>query len=394
MDSNTEKTLERINKSALKLLEPLTPEKTYTVIVQEAKKLVKAKMGSIVLMVDGNLETIYASAPFLCGIKPRKKGFNYKVFKTQKAMTVAVNKVSKIHPAVKKHGIKSIVFIPLSYKKKSIGVLNVNSTEESHFTKKELSVLKLYGSLASLAIKKNQLYSQTKKALSVRDLFISMAAHELRTPLTSINGYIQLLCTRFCNTSTQESMWIKSLQEESQRLTNLVYELLEINHIQSGKLQYNFRDCNLSEVLKNAIKSFNIAYPERKILLNDTTGETQGLIIGDSEKLLQVIRNLLENAAKYSYPDKTIDVSLESSTSYVVLSIVDHGRGIPKKEIPLIFKGFYKGTNSGEEGMGLGLFLVRNIIYQHHGSIKILSSLDIGTKVEVKLPKVKYGYKK
>src|SRR5690606_7915517 len=118
---------------------------------------------------------------------------------------------------------------------------------------KETDILKLFGSFASLAIKKNELYEETKNALEVRDMFISLASHELRTPLTSINGYIQLLHSRKDKLGHSESKWINELYEESKRLTNLVRELLEVNRIKQGQLQFILRETKFSDIVTSAI---------------------------------------------------------------------------------------------------------------------------------------------
>src|SRR5258708_23087690 len=174
--------------------------------------------------------------------------------------TIIAN-VNKSHPELNKDKIKSSIFIPLSYESKSIGVLTLDSKKKEYFDKKKKNTLILFGSLASLAIKKAQLYNEVKQAADVKDLFISLAAHELRTPLTSVNGYIQLLKTRIKNRKKIPSKWVMELEMESNRLKQLVEEFLEINSIRTGKIQFDFKEASLSKIIKRSISVFGFNKP-------------------------------------------------------------------------------------------------------------------------------------
>lgn len=383
-----DKSIEKIHKAGLKFLVPLTPEETYSIIVNEALKLVDAKYGSILLEQNGKLRRVYASSPLLYKIKLNEKGHMFKVFKNRKPLILTNEQIQKIHPDFKLLQTHSDISVPLSYKNKSIGVLTIQSDRGKNFAKKDLNILKLFCHLASLAIRKTQLYDETKKALEVRDLFIALAAHELRTPLTTLNGYIQLLSSRFSNKKSTEASWIKQLSKESARLTHLVKELLEINRMQSGNFSYIFSEHSLREIVKRAITNFSFSFPSRKLILKDMLGK-KDVVIGDSEKLIQVFNNILNNAAKFSPPQIPIILQLNSTSLSYVIRVQDRGHGISKEEHNKIFKLFYKAHNNLKEGLGIGLFLAKNIIGQHRGSINIESELNKGTTVEIKLPKSK-----
>ena len=213
----------------LNFLEPLTTQHSYEIIVREAIKLVNANYCSLTLEKKGHLEEVFSTLPIK--IKRRKRGQTFKSFK--EARVFMINRVEKngkfgINPRIYALGIKSVIFIPLSYKKKSIGVLIVHSKKMEYFTRKELRMLLLFGSLATLAIRKSQLYEETQKAVEVRDFFLSLASHEFRTPLTTLNGYIQMLSEKIGKTNSTESKWIQNVADEGFRLANLVKELLEI----------------------------------------------------------------------------------------------------------------------------------------------------------------------
>lgn len=382
-----ETTIKKIYNSALKFLVPLTLEELYETIVHEAMKLVKASFGTISLVKDGRLTRVYASSPLLYKIQPRKRGFTYRVYKTNKPMIVTADMMTQVHPELEELQACSDIMIPLSYRNQSIGVLSALAPKEEKLDQESIDVLKLFGSMATLAIRKTQLYNETKRALEVRDLFISMAAHELRTPITTIYGYAQLLEQKTAALDTIESKWIKELHSEVLRLSLLVNDLLEINRIRAGHTQYILKQCVLTEIAERAVANFSFNHSDRKIIIKNNLDGKKSLVIGDFDKLLQVVINLLDNAAKFSTPETTIKVHLRLVKSYLSLVVEDKGKGIPKEDLQRVFEDFYRGQDLVGEGMGLGLYLAKNIIEKHHGFIKLSSQVNKGTKVEIFLPK-------
>lgn len=385
----TDDTLERIYRAGLKLLVPLTLLETYAVTVNEAVKLVKADEGLILLEENDILKTVYGSTKEAASFKSRKRGLSYKAYKNNEAFVAHKRDFETFTSDISKKGINSIIFIPLSYKNKTIGVLLVRLCEVSmYFSQKELDVLKLYGSMASLAITRAQLYNETKEALELRDLFISLAAHELRTPLTSINGYIQLLHARLTKKNTTEGKWITELQKESERLTKLVTELLEVNRIKSGTFHYVFEKCNLDKIITSAITLTNISHPQRLIEYKSTLSKKQNNIVADQKKILQVLINIINNSIKFSPEDSVIKITVKYKSPFIILRVTDRGKGIFIEDVEKIFKGFYKGKNNHGQGLGVGLYLSKEIITSHHGTISVQSKVNKGTTVEVKLPRV------
>lgn len=383
--------LEKIYKAGLKFLDPLGSEETYKTIVDEAVKLVDADYGSIALLIDDDFQKVYSSSPDGVKSPVRKRAFAYQAVSEKRPLIVNTEDIGDAHPELRQNGIVSTIHIPLSYKNNSIGVLIVNSKKPQKFGGREMDILKLYGSMASLAIRKTQLYDETKKALEIRDLFISLAAHELRTPLTSVNGYVQLLNNKMVGKDTPESRWVEQLSWECLRLTNLASELLTLNRIKAGQLQFFWKECHLREIIDRALDSFSLIYPKRVVEFSDGIKGGLDVVIGDYDKLIQVVNNLLDNAVKFSAHNSNIKVSLNSKNKLLVLQVADSGQGISKKDLSRIFEGFYKGVDNQKSGIGLGLYLTKSIIKEHRGEIVIKSKEDKGTVVEVKLPLAKYA---
>jgi len=381
-----EKTFHRISKAALKFLEPLEVQETYKIVIKEAIELVDGHDGGLYILGKNNRMRLAAgTSEAIEKIQPNQKGYTYKTFKEKKAFTVTISEFTKHHPKTKREGINFIIFIPIISKKNASGVVMIRSKKEEALSEGQLKILELYGSLASLAIRDATLLTEINDALETRDHFLSLASHELRTPLTSINGYIQLLHARFRKKKSVESNWINELYTENNRLTKLVTELMDVNTMRAGRMQFDFAECHINEIAKNVVDSFKLKNPERTVAFKN--GVKNDVVIGDQEKLTQMYSAILGNAAKFSPKEKKITIELSAKGKYILSQIIDEGEGIPKKDLQKIFHGFYKGTHIHKQGMGIGLMMVHHILDAHHGEIKIKSKEKKGTTIQILLPR-------
>ncbi|MBI2330159.1 GAF domain-containing sensor histidine kinase [Candidatus Daviesbacteria bacterium] len=370
------------------MLAPLSAQETYSLIINEILKLVDGEFGSIAIRDGKRFKRIYTNSPIPLSSQIRQRGNTFQAYMSKKTILAPISKTVKTHPELEILGIKSTIHIPLSYRNKSTGALIISSKNEHKLSKHELVTLKLFGSMASLAIRKTQLYEETKNALELRDHFIAMAAHELRTPLTSVSGYIQLLYSKLANSETTESQWIEQLQEESERLKNLVNELLEINRIKLGKLNYYLKVYSLRGMLASVKQIFRFSAPDKEIIFEDKLAkDLTDKIVVDHDKILQVFTNLIENAIKYSPVASPIKIVLDFKEPDFIILIKDEGIGIPKKEFQKIFEGYQQGSGHNKEGIGMGLFLAKNILEKLYGDIKVHSKVGKGTTMEVRLPR-------
>ncbi len=379
--------LQKIQEAGLQFLVPLTLSQTYKIVTKEAVKLLPGDSGALFIMRAGKLTKVVSYPEKLTIASPRQRGSTYLAYAERKAVVVSAKTLNEIHPEFKKKQYQFAVHIPISYHTKRIGTLTV-LTKKKRISQNELQALELFGSYASLAIHKAKLFGDIKEALSSRDLFISIAAHEFRTPLTSINGYIQLLHSRLAKEKTVEARWVQQLQKEGNRLTNLVKELLEINRIKTGTLQFSLKEESLVAIVKNAINAFGFSYPQRKITCKNFLSVKKDTVIADHNKLLQVVINILDNAAKFSSSKTEIQVAITEKNQNFIVTIQDYGTGIAKEDTFRIFQGFYKKIEQ-KEGMGVGLLLAKHIIAYHHGKIGIVSEPQKGTTIEIILPKAK-----
>ena len=374
-------------KSALRFLTPLSLSETYKIIVEEAKKLVGAKYASIFTMENGQLKRTATTDRSLMEIIPRKRGLTYQVYIEHKPVVRTNKELEKVHPQFKNKKVGTDLLISLSYHNFTFGVLSVISSDIHRFGKENIEVLKLFGPLATLGIRKALLFRELQEALNIRDLFISTAAHEIRTPLTSVYAYSQLIKKRVAQGKPPRIDYVNKLESEGKRLIHLVDELLQIQRIRTGKLAFEMKRSNLAEIIHKAIFDVKTVFPKHNFIFKKIPHPSV-YVMADSDKLLQVFINILSNSAKYSSTDKNVDISINNNSSCYLTEIKDRGRGIAKEDLPLIFNKFYKGKDARKEGMGLGLYLVKNILDQHKAHIDIQSKKDRGTRVIIQIPKI------
>jgi PAS domain S-box-containing protein len=213
--------------------------------------------------------------------------------------------------------------------------------------------------------------SQRNALDRMKDEFISTVSHELRTPLTSIRGALGLLTSGMLGEVNEKaSNLLRIALTNSDRLVRLINDILDLERIQSGREPLAFRTVQLADIVKQAIEDMQpVAEAAGVKLLHDTTKvETTG----DPDRLLQVITNLLSNAVKFSLPNSPVSVMLRPGVTGVILSVIDHGRGIPADKLEAIFGRFQQVDASDSRqkgGTGLGLAICRTIVLQHSGRI-------------------------
>ncbi len=383
--------LTNIYQLAVKLLEPLSEQETYAVILSEAERLVGANEGTVYLVNrKKEFDRAFSTVPKELQVTPRHEGYAYETYKTRKIKIVNFRQLKKTHPERQYPHPQYIVMIPLSYNKKAIGVIVLHTEKLLVLSNKKTKILELFSSMATLKIRNNMLFSEAKTAVETRDLFISMASHELKTPLTTISAYAQLIQKRVSNKQEVKEEWLTVLSSATMRMTRLINELLHVNQIKTGKLPYSFAICNLLDVAEQAATEFKNSNKKNQLIFKKTeTNPELTLVRGDFDKLFQVVTNVLNNAAKFSPAENSVLMSLSSKKSTVTLSITDQGKGISDEHLPFLFSEFYKADNNIKEGLGLGLFISKKIVEAHRGTIKVKSQVGKGSTFIVSIPLAK-----
>lgn len=228
--------------------------------------------------------------------------------------------------------------------------------------------------------------NELMEANMVKSEFMSIASHELRTPLTTLLGYSELLLTRPL-TDSQEKEFLGFINEESIRLSRIVDDLLDISRIESQKdFGFDRKPLEPSELVRKNIKFYSGTEAGHRIAAE--VEENLPLVNVDAEKMGQVIKNLLDNAIKYS-PFGNIVCKAFSKNDMVWISVRDSGIGIFEGDIPMIFNKFFRVERKETEhvsGTGLGLSIAKYIVESHNGEIAVESELDKWTTVSFGLP--------
>lgn len=225
-----------------------------------------------------------------------------------------------------------------------------------------------------------------KEAERKKDEFISIASHELKTPMTSIKGYIQLL-ERSLDKDDKETIRkrLHKVQNQIDKLNILIADLLDISKIESGKLKFNKKHFQFDDLLDHLIEIMQQSNPQVKILKN---GSVNGTIFGDEMRLEQVIINFITNAIKYGPDGKEILITTEIRGNEVYFSVRDHGIGMSTEHLQKVFDKFYRIEETSErfQGLGIGLYICKEIIERHNGKIGVDSALGEGSEFYFKIP--------
>lgn len=236
-----------------------------------------------------------------------------------------------------------------------------------------------------------QANNQLKQLDHLKAEFITTITHELRTPMTSIKALSKILMDNPDLPKEQHDEFLMIVVLETERITRLVNQVLDIEKIHSNAYEWKKENCNLVELTNHTFKSFIPIFNEKNIqyqFKNDL--EQPVYIIADSDRITQVIVNLVSNAIKFVHTEGgAISVSLELHNNYAMLKVKDNGKGIPADKLNFIFDRFTQvndPTQGKPTGSGLGLFITKQIVEHHKGKIWVESKVGQGATFIVKLP--------
>ncbi len=285
----------------------------------------------------------------------------------------------------------SMVAAPLIVREQALGVmLFVRLKEDRIYTPADIALASELARCAAVAIDNAQLYAEAQRALHVRDQFLSVAAHELKTPITTLMGYSQLLqrrARREGNVAERDLRAIQSLSEQARRLHHLVLTLLDLSRLQVGQLSVDQVSLDLAALVQRIVVELEPTLERHTIMLELPPAPV--LIAGDDLRLEQVIINLVQNAIKYSPDGGSIKVAVATAGHHARLIVTDKGIGIPDEAIPQLFGRFYRAINATTpriSGLGLGLYIVREIVTLHGGTVSVQSIENQGSTFTVELP--------
>lgn len=234
-------------------------------------------------------------------------------------------------------------------------------------------------------------YRNVSKEMAVARLksdFVSNVSHELRTPLSLIRLYAETLEMGRVSGPEKSHEYYTIIRKESERLSSLINNILDFSRIEAGRKEYDFRETDVAELVKNTLESYRYQIEQNGFTFEENIHEVPPLKI-DREAIARSVLNLVNNSLKYSQDRKHISVKLYPDSESVKLEVADHGIGIPSEEQNKIFEKFYRVGDPlvhNTKGSGLGLSLVRHIVQAHGGEVTVDSTPGRGSVFTISLP--------
>ncbi len=262
------------------------------------------------------------------------------------------------------------------FKRNSDGAYRWHFAKAIPFTDEKGNIMAWIGTIIDI--------DDQKMEMEKKDEFISVASHELKTPLTSLKGYLQIMKSQE-HLPDDTKLYIERSNVSVNKLQNLINELLDTSRIKAGKLEFDKNKINLTELVKNCCEGAHYMYPDYTI---DTQTNGAIWVVGNEERLEQVLMNLVNNAVKYSAGNKTISVRAEKKDTTAHVTVVDQGFGISEADQQKIFERFYRTekTKFVSSGLGMGLYIANEIMKEHNGNITVKSKPGEGSRFSFSLP--------
>jgi K+-sensing histidine kinase KdpD/DNA-binding response OmpR family regulator len=321
----------------------------------------------------------------------------------------------------------SYLGVPIPVGDEIIGVLSVQSTEqENRFNESDQRLLITIASSVGVALRNAQLFEDVEqakmeaelasktaeKANEAKSAFLSTVSHELRTPLTSVLGFAKIIRKRLddkifsildksdpktAKTVDQITENLKVVISEGERLTHLINDVLDLAKIEAGRMEWNQEKVSLSEVAERAIAATTSLFDQKQVQLVKKIDQNLPEIIGDQDKLIQVVINLFSNAVKFTEKG-TVTCSLYKKNNEIIVSIRDTGIGIAPEDYDAVFEQFKQvggdTLTDKPKGTGLGLPICKEIIEHHGGRIWVESEIGKGSTFSFALPYISDGKEK
>ncbi len=254
------------------------------------------------------------------------------------------------------------------------------------FTPNELRIVTKRGLERRKLILETEILRKEKEKL--RENFITLVSHELRSPLSAVQQNLMVITTGMSGVIPEKIKNI--LQKMSKRINDLIAlinDWLNMSRIETGEIIREMHPVNLKEILSDVIDQVNPLAKEKKVTLQLHYPEKYPEIMGNRETLQMLFTNLIDNGIKYNNDNGRVDITVEGETDHTKVTIRDHGIGIQKEKLPLIFEQFYRVKQDAfTQGSGLGLSIAKQIAEAHYGSIEVQSEVNVGTTFTVYLP--------
>jgi signal transduction histidine kinase len=274
----------------------------------------------------------------------------------------------------------SMIAVPLITQTGAIGALEVlNKIDGNPYSKREVALLETLASQAAVAITNAYLFDQS-------DL-LAEVMHEIKTPLMALTSASELL-SRPELPEEQQTAVVGMIQRETKRLSRMTKDFLDLARLESGRDTVQPEPICVREIISDVyhITKSQAAKRGIKIKIEPGDGGRNRQIVGDADKIKQVMLNLVSNAIKYNRENGRVTISSYQDSEWTYICVTDTGMGISDEDLQHLFKRFYRIPGSDAEGTGLGLSIARQIIEAHNGRIQVKSTVGTGTTFTISLP--------
>ncbi len=231
--------------------------------------------------------------------------------------------------------------------------------------------------------------TELRQLEELRRDFLANVSHELRTPLTSIQGFVEAIMDGVISDEELKKKYLEVIHRETLRLSRLIHDLLDLSLMESKKIEWEVNPLSLSQMIDQVLLKLMPQIEDKKIQIKKDFPPRIPLALGNTDRIEQVLINLLSNALIFSPPESIIEIKAWREEKEVAISIKNQGEGIPEKDIPHLFERFYrveKSRSREKGGTGLGLAIVKQIIENHGGTIRVESQSQEGTAFIFTLP--------
>jgi len=283
----------------------------------------------------------------------------------------------------------SSVVVPIVAQEEPVGALAVMGRHLGSYNSDDLRFFEALGRRMGLALENSRLYHEAQRANRLKDEFVALVSHELRTPLTPILGGVYMLRTEAHDAQMFERA-LDLIERNAKTQVRIVNDLLDVSRIMSGKLRLNMEPVDLADVIQAALETVRPASDAKDIQIDLELKSTGAIVSGDTDRLQQVVWNLLANAVKFTPNGGRVLIELEDTEGFVELRVSDNGIGIDEDFLPFVFDRFRQANTSRNRphgGLGLGLAIVRHLVESHGGTVHAQSSgEEQGSTFIVRLP--------
>lgn len=302
-------------------------------------------------------------------------------------------------------GVGAMVAVPLRLRNRVIGVVAATRAEAGWFTAREARWLTALAQMAAVAMENERLRAseQQQARLKAREEFLAVVSHELKTPVAVIRAYAEVLHRRASQPTGLGSdvEVLESIIDQADRMLAMIEELLDLHRLEIGQFRLELSRFDLRGFAERTVHGLQLASPSHRVTCRTQDGPL--LVLADRKRLEEVLTNLVDNAIKYSPAGTEVRVEVhevrldadgqvtenDQATSHALLAVTDYGRGIQPSEQRQIFERFYQASGTpvrGHVGLGLGLYISREIVHRHGGHMWVESTPGEGSRFYVALP--------